>query len=209
MSNRNEILEPRFGLQLSKMFGMQDRNPSGDVATEVFPNVTLENDRPEWKYLGGEKMCSVAFTVAAGGAGNKGALKITNLASSGTLIIVEQISVGCFTAGTQFTIGRSNSGTVLANSITGGPRDSRWPEWLANPTFQHSAKITWNYTVGSFLSRAMDLIFSSGSAWHQWKVPVVLAPDSGLVLENNFANVEFSGAIHWRERAILSTEGEK
>lgn len=87
---QNEVQVGRYNGILAKLLSMKERAPTPVVGAEIIAGITLEQDRPEWKFLGGESLVMAAGS-AAQTAVNFAKFKLRNPASSGVIIVLEEL----------------------------------------------------------------------------------------------------------------------
>ena len=56
MARFNEIQVGRFNAVLHKLLDMKEGAPAPQLSGDVIPTLVLENDRPEWIFLGAERL---------------------------------------------------------------------------------------------------------------------------------------------------------
>lgn len=108
--------------KLRSLCGVQGSNPLPDL-TNLNGLVTLENDRPEWRFAGGESYRSF-LAFLSGAVGNLTVIGLFNSLNSGYIAVVERICA--------WPSGGSNNRVIVAwvdsnpsLSSTGIPRDGR------------------------------------------------------------------------------------
>lgn len=176
------------------MGGQED--PAGSLSPEISPVLVLENDRPEWQFLGNGRLMACNLTVSTTGA-LLGSMRLRNPSDSGMLAIVEAISVNAITAAQRFQVRIGNAAAeLLTPMVTQAPRDSR-----------SSA------TVGA-LKASSDQVSGTGTKIYEGTIainvivsllvcPIVLAPGSHLEVTAADLVVGQSNAnFLYRERAI-------
>lgn len=203
MSLYNEIQVGRFNGILHKLLGMKEGAPAAQLSGDIVPGLILENDRPEWKFLSGERLCHGGMQ-AADIAAALAKVGLFNPAGSGVLGVV---TGGHFSAGSasRVSLYTTNRGNSLASKSSGSIMDGR-----ANtgfdlggpfPTIQLDSE-----SVAGFVGRAIDQ-FNVLAATVVW-VPMqfVLPPDCGIHFANTASNQTLCAGFNWTERSIESSE---
>jgi len=191
---QNEIQVGRFNALLSKLFGITGA-PSPVLATDVFPNIVVESDRPEWSFLKGEKLLGGYYGLAAGGAGTYGKLQLWNPAGSGVLAVVEKFFITA-TANTSWYALFSQT-LVSATSATLRSRDTRA---AVNPTcylrYLVDASTPGNRLIGGDCTSGSPVILD---------IPMIVSPGYGFHIQLG-ANTTAYVAMLWRERVLERSE---
>lgn len=119
----NEISTGRFNGILRKLLALPQGAPSPVVATEIFPTITLEADRPEFAFLGGVRLGSGGRTDPAV-AGNYSHVGVRNPDGSGVISVITAMTLNVV-ANSLVYLGLRTNATVTA-AVNGVIRDSRW-----------------------------------------------------------------------------------
>lgn len=110
--------------KLRAITGVQGSNPLPDLA-DLQGMMVIENDRPEWRFPGGEYLWGIHRQVAAGGAGTFAYVAVRVPLGAGIVSVVKKIVIANNTLATQFlSIGMGQNVAVLNDGIV-FPRDSR------------------------------------------------------------------------------------
>lgn len=193
---RNEIQVGRYNGVLHKLLGMPEGAPSPTLATDVFPMLALEVDRPEWKFLGGERLCGGRMTD-----GNVAAqyshVGLRNPAGSGMLVVVQKILIGFAANGAMYVALRAIS--TADNIYATYTRDSRWPGLLG------SAKII-DHTTAVAQGTPYAYIRGLANTTAQLTDPYVLHPGYDLLVRNAAVNVQVDCSFMWTERGFEPNE---
>ena len=202
MAIPNEIQTGRFNSILHKLLDMKEGAPAPTLAPDIFAMMALEVDRPEWKFLAGERLSSGSRSIAAGGAGTYGNLVLWNPSGSGVIAILSQVH-NLTNAERVFSVAATAtdvSGTYTAVSYR-GLRDSRWGV-LANakPTCLLYSLATASPTSTNVLTQIRL------SAARTFESDWVIAPGTGLSFIDLVANESFNLSLTWRERGYLPSE---
>lgn len=192
----NEINEGGLNQVLSRRLGMQGGAPASACAPEVFPTLTLENDRPEWGYLKGERLCSTQLFRAAV-AGQFSSVQMYLPANSNTIAVVTKLQV-------------LNANQSLVSRLTGisggiGPwtaqgtatRDFRWAANRTSVIVETIANVAQpaNTALALFNFNAQELAD-----------PIVIVPGTALAVIGNVVNQAVSVNVAWYERPVLPGE---
>ena len=204
MGIRNEMDDgSHLNLILTRRLGVQGA-AAPNVASELFPCIVLENDRPEWGFIKREKHCQQTMTGAAV-AGELTSVGIANMpGGTGVLAVCNRI----YLSNTQTTPFDMNVGFNVLQSLgavtsqpKGHPVDSRWGSEdpsLTGFIRDQVAGLATGMTVQRIVVPANATVELNG-AW-------VLAPGSFLFVEARGAAQEVMASFQWTERA--ATEGE-
>ena len=188
----NLILSNRLGVQ-----GAAARK----VATELFPMMALEVDRPEWHFLAQSRLCRASRNQGAVG-GAYSAVGVANMpGGSGVLSVVEEIIVHETSGGlATYWVGFNNLQSLGGGFTTtpGQVVDSRWNEDPSTATF-------YGTTVGS-LTSIIEVVLSSGYTSTRIKGPFVLGPGSFVWVQGAAQNQRVDASFIWRERAATAGE---
>lgn len=189
-SDLNQVLTRRFGIQGA---------PSPNMASEFFPNIVLEAERPEWGFLSGERHYSINGADAAGGVGVYSHLHLFNPSGSGIIAVIEKVIMRALTTQDVLIYGwcntNANDGASYARSL-----DSR-------EVTRRSACQMGTFTGVASVNRILG----------EWSPPladdslpmcqgIVLGPGSEFIVRPTTDNIGLQGMIQWRERA--ATQGE-
>lgn len=171
--------------------------PEGGIAEELSPEISpvfvLENDRPEWCYLKGERCCA-GYSAAAGGAASTGSARFANPVNSGVIAILESIRA-YGSAATQFAI-YWNPGVFadLANLDNTrqvvDSRSSQKPACRISNTTGGGAGV-----AIEFMGSAAGYSFIDASC-----CPLILHPGNAVDIANADNNLTLKISFRWRER---------
>lgn len=192
----NGVNEGGLNALLARRLQVQSGAPAPACAPEIFPNLTLENDRPEWSYLKGEVLCQ-RHVAANAVAGQYSAIQLYLPATANALVVVTSIvhrALGTLTFGRAQGIGAGLGGWGAYNTAT---RDFRWP---ANRT-QGIMEITANVAIPS-LNFALGILPGGESLLE----PIVIVPNTSLCLYTQAVATGLSLDIAWYERPALPGE---
>jgi hypothetical protein len=192
----NEIQVGRINGILHKLLDMKEGAPAPTLATDVFPMLALEVDRPEWKFLAGERLCWMRWTDAAV-AGQYSHVGLRNPAGSGVLIITDDIR--CFVGSSASVALGIRPNTTVDSANAGYCRDSR----------QATQSAVGQATTLTAVAAGMYPMFGSIMAtWvtERFPTPVILHPGFELLLQCTTVNISLTAAFSWRERALNPSE---
>jgi len=198
--SQNE-LESGAGLNqvLSKAFGVQGA-AAPFMASEVFPTLVMGNDRPEWNFLSGDRLCAGAQSDAAVAA-QISQVGLNNPAGSGVIIVVESVTVTDVTGGAArlYRLGLGIGATI--DTATGAAFvDTRWG--FVNTPTGDVYRLTQVARTGTTI-----LTFPVAGAGHTTiKGPWVLAPDGFIVASGNGVASAIDASYSWREYAAADGE---
>jgi len=205
----NEIQIGRLNSVLHKLLDMKEGAPAPSLSSDITAMLALEVDRPEWKFLGGEKLCVAPFLPTAV-ANNMGQGSLFNPVGSNVLCIIEDWvltvqSTNTFTA--EVRVDTSEIGGTLRS---GQLMDGRWG--TPNTVFP-TCRVRDNATgvlVGGFLLanwRGSGSL-ATVSATRPPALPFILLPGLAYTVGyvQGVANANVFGYFRWRERAFEPSE---
>lgn len=167
---------------------------ASELGAEVSPVFVLENDRPEWGFLKGERLLG-AFVSQAANAGNPSFARIRNPLNSNVLGVIEAMSIGAATTFNpvvymgQGVADRANPGTVTT-------RDSRITPLNGAGALKVSADNT--AVAGSVLEAAFIL---ANTMWEPICLPLILHPGFFIDFGVTDLNLSMRTNLRFRERA--------
>lgn len=207
MASFNEIQTGRLNSILHKLLDMKEGAPAPSLGSDIVPMLALEVDRPEWKFLGNEKLCIAPFLPAAV-ASNIGQGSIFNPDGSNVLCIIEDW-VWTVQSTSTFTVEvRVDTSEITGTLRSGQLRDGRWgaPNTVF-PTCRVRDNATGS-TVGGFLLANYRGTGSQLLARPPLAVPFVLTPGNAYTVGGvqGVANSNVFGYFLWRERAFEPSE---
>jgi len=195
---RNEIQVGRFNAILHKVLGMGDGAPAPVLATEIFPTIQLEGDRPEWAFLGGVRNCSGYF-VSVGQAGVFSHVGIRNPTASSVGITVRTVHVHGDTGNAPFAFsgGFRRLSTIDVESPR-YPADTRWSPGAAPAR-----------TVGHMVTRKQAAATGNASIGGKVNIghatirdPFVILPGWELMFWPEVVNKTIYVYAWWSERTL-------
>lgn len=197
---RNEIQVGRLSQILARLLSMDEGAPSPTLATDIFPCLVLESDRPEWAQLGGVRLCGARRTDAAV-AGQYSHVALRNPTDSGVIVVVRSVCI--HSGSTAYSTLGIRAQATLDATTAGFARDSRWSTAGA---FSSKA-VVGDYTAAVQQTGAVIwMVASTASTPNQTRLDVVLSPGFELLCTGNAVNVQQSCAFEWYERPILPSE---
>lgn len=196
----NEVQVGRYNLLLHKLLAMEEGAPAPQLTGEIVPALIMENDRPEFKFLGQTQMW-VAGARLVGVVGEMFETTLFNPDDSGLLCVVEYAEVSSDTA----AFLELRDYTALPAGLTVGSaqqRDSRYTGF-SGVSFNFGTSAALSGTRRGAAYRAAGIPFvpiQKGSEY-------VIAPGDGVGLTcgdvNVAAAVEFSYYIRALDRKEL------
>jgi len=204
MARFNEILVGRFNRFLQKFFSMKGGPPSAQLATEVSSQIQLADaDFIENRFVAAVNSWAFQANVAAGGAGNRSAIRLRNPTNSGLVVTVEKIAFAMITADQPFVTRGPLQAPDLTTTLAALPRDSRLQTSGSStiPSFSSAAVITGaTIWIGAGVTNSMAEVIIDPH--HE----VVLMPQDIITLYAGVQNQTLNAQIWWRERPL--EEGE-
>lgn len=199
----NEIQVGRYSDILHKLLGITEGSPTPTLAPDLIATVALESDRPEWAYLGNERLCWGQVTPLPV-AGERSQVSIHNVTAN-SIVVVERVWI---TTGANLTffMGHldtppSGGGAALGNF---GFRDSRWQRGN-----QVTAANVYS-AVGAAITNDADFMLRRVPANQEnyFELPIVLTNGFGLGIMTFTTATSFSAGFLWRERVLTRNESK-
>lgn len=194
----------RYNGILGRMLSMGGQeDPAGALSPEISPVLVLENDRPEWLFLGNVRLHGAAIALAAGGAGNFATARLRNPATSGALVVVTSIQISVTTI-SEVKIFLATSAVVDATTpqTMMFPHDSRWGAQTSGAA-KGSSK---NDNTASQGTVIWDHFLAVNTPIRAACCPLVLAPDSSIDVVNAQGNQGIFVQFSYTERAMQPFE---
>lgn len=189
---------------LQRRWGIQGAAPAPTMASELFPMIALEVDRPEWHFLGNSRL-SWANTILAASPGNFSISMLTNPVGSGVIGVCERLVLGEEAgADRSYDIEVLAAGVIVAPTTTvrGFMRDSRlgWAAGFRTSMF-----------AGTVLSAALigDQVLRyrvPANTSREVELDMVMGPGSSLHVIPGAINTNTRVGFVWRERAAIAEE---
>ena len=195
MAHFDEIGEYGLSQVLAKRLTTPGGSVAPTVAPELFPALTLENDRPEWSFLKGENLCSRYCTVAAL-AGNYSMVQLYLPTTARTVAVITAVDAN--SAGIQ--VGRLvgiSGGLGGWAARTTANRDTR------NTGSGSSCILETNQNVA--LPNNFGTLFYQAAA-RTWTQPIVLAPGGAIGFWIAALNTAIDFNLAWYERTAQPGE---
>lgn len=201
----NEIQAARYSSALHKLLGIGEGAPVPTLAPELIATLALEVDRPEWKYLAGERLCAGGGADAAV-AGENSHVAMVNPLQSQAIIVIERVIMvpsGATSLYTGQAVRPSGAGTAQLGS---GFLDQRWPLGSGVTTGQVWTKTQAGVAVVTTMDRRPAV---AGNAERIIDYPIVLPPGGCHMVAAVTVNTTLTVNYIWRERNIEPTEEVK
>lgn len=215
MASVNEIQIGRWSGILHKLLSMKEGAPSPVLAPEITPGIILENDRPEWRFLGGDN-AAIFYQELGGVAGQSQFAQVVNPITSGVIAIVEQIFAGhvvaVATQGTYRIYGFQTAPIALANQLNVSVQDFRYA--LGAPTLSVTVPLLGTYVSSAALpaswagvSQVIVAPIMAGNLFTPGLFsPIILPPGTAIGIQNTLANSAFTFAFWVRFRQLEQAE---
>jgi hypothetical protein len=196
----NEIQIGRFNGILHKLLDMKEGAPAPTLATDIFPMLGLEMDRPEWKFLAGENLAAGSRTDAAV-AGQTSHVGLQNPAGSGVLVIVEKlILIGA--SGNEMRV-CMQQGTQADATGYGVKLDTRgWP----SATAWTPVATLFDYTNATAIGTIATVQRIGPELQRIAEYPMILKPGTRCVVRQSAVNLACQVSFVWRERVLSPSE---
>lgn len=192
----NAIGEGGLNAILTRRLDMKVASAAPAVAPEMFPGVTLENDRPEWGYLKGELRAST-YIIMSPVVGQVCSAQFLVPAKSETLAVITRIQLvsGTVYLGRAVTLG---GGIFPWTNAQTYPSDFRWQAKgtsLTAEVITNAAAPTTHGDLGILTTNVRE-----------WNTPIVIRPGSSLIITPRGANLGFDINVSWYERQPTPSE---
>jgi len=198
----NEIQVGRYNGLLHKLLDMKEGAPSPTLATDVFPILVLEAERPEWEFLKGDRLMGCAFNQpATGGVNSK--VRIRNPAGSGALVVVTMctISIG---QNNDVQYGFEATNSDLATTLSESILDTRFAE--GGTTFPTGVgRVSRANTAGANSVNILEYGMAARVSRRD-HFKVVLSEGFSFNVRSTAVNVSLTGGWEWRERHLEPSE---
>jgi hypothetical protein len=200
MAIYNEILVGRFQNALKKHLSMKGPSPAPALSSEIAAVLNFFYGA-ENRYLEQWSRFGCNNSLAAGGAGNFGAVRLRNPATSNVVAVVEK----CTVYGALTDTPRIQLAPQAADYAVGGlsnRMDARGAQQPALQLFTSTAGVNLSATIGaaSFpANQAYDFINDENQ-----EIPIL--PGDAFQVISNVANQAFNCMLFWRERFLEDSE---
>lgn len=191
----NSILARRFEIQ---------PNPAPYMGSELFPCIVLENDRPEYHWLGGSRLYAARRTDAATAA-NFSIVGLSNPAGSGVLAVLEKIVFENNDAGVKtFQVFCRGAGALAAFDAQAGAisTDSR-NGW--STAFRSACQVG-DLTQAATTGQLMFNVEVPATSMFTLDWPFILGPQSQVLIIPTAVNLNSRAQFFWRERTANPAE---
>lgn len=191
----SQIQTGRYSDMLRRFLGMKGVTAvAGELSPEISPVFILEDARPEWLFLKGEKLVSSVYAFTPG-AGLLAGYRLVNPALSGVMATIDYIDVVLTTDENTMLVERNTEQGNLATVLPTVARDTRLPILNA------SALIA---SQGDAVLSGQSFLATNLNAADPWQIPVsfVLTPGHQIQITCLGPNVSIRGSVQWRERRI-------
>ncbi len=200
MSLFNQLGEYGLNQLIARRLTTPGPAPSPTVEPALFPTLVLENDRPEWGFTKGERLCAGAGGVAAVAA-QYSEVSIANPSGSNMICTIESVSM---LPGATSVAGLLTQSALALAPFTGAVRDARWVQpgsTSARPTCQPSAGTSLVLPPDASILRIPSATFVTRD------VSIIVPPGWQFVLVGITVNVGFTAfEVQWRERTAQPGE---
>jgi len=201
MAVYNEIQTGQLSIILAKRLGMKEGTPAPSLQPEIHAALVLENDRPEWKVLAGERLVAGGGAAVAS-AGTRSKFRIFNPLGSNTLIVIERLWLT--SASGQLSLRRTGS-IPIATPLTTVLMDTR--DRQVNTSGNNSAaQVGYANEVGGTPGSAIFYRSDTPVVERLVELSLILTPGFGFEADNQTDNVALSVHAQWRERALVPSE---
>jgi hypothetical protein len=200
MAYPNEIQVGRYNLLLHKLLAMEEGAPAPQLTGEIVPCIVLENDRPEYRVLGGVNSY-LGGGLAAAVVGELGETVLFNPVGSGVLVILQWAAC---TLSTNSNIELRNHAVVPAGltpiaAIAADRRQDGFP----------AAQLQSGTSVATGGTRRALAFHQAGRTPFEPVGPgrePVLIEGTGLGFATNAANIGMQWNYYWTERKLEESE---
>jgi hypothetical protein len=190
--------------KLRAIAGVGGSNPLPDLEDVIQGLLVLENDRPEWGLAGGEVRASGLVTFNANAANTNSAM-LHNPIGSGVLVIVERVqaSYPAVAAVTRLWEAFIANGADFATSFQANVvnRDTRGLATVGDAVAALLSGVSQVAPAGS--GRQFGQVHvPAGGFFDVWPGPTMLAPGTGIMLDEGVVNMAVNYNFSWRERPL-------
>ena len=200
----NEILSPRFGNMVKKVFSMKNQAAARQLSGEVMPIFPLFSGA-ENRFLEQWSRFGVGPFVAAQGAATVGSIKITNPAGSNMIVVLEQIIFGVGAAADSFTMRRNSPpGAQFVTVIS--PLNFDLRDRPNSATLVSATTVGGGSGVGTTIGTSQGVANSQCSFISTDIQEIPLLPNSEFIFSQSTANQAFNAMLWWRERLLEESE---
>lgn len=205
MPSLNTIQITRYSEILRLLLGIEGGSPAREIATELFPNLTLENDRPEWGVLGDTRF---AFgRAAATNVVGPISIQVSNLPESGQLLVVTKARATL--DNTSIGVGTARWGLGQSSNFTTDHQASFFADTRTPPGTLTARPVG---AIESFqgvnvLAIKDEVVVPATAIFNQvFEGPLILSPGFSAVVQFDLPNIPFHGSLEWYERTLPDRE---
>jgi len=197
MAHFDEIGEYALDQVLTRRLTTPGGSVAPTVAPELFGTLVLENDRPEWGYLKGERYCARSFFKAAVAA-QYNMFQFYLPTTAKELVVIELIqnrTAQSDQVARMVGIGGGLGGWAAVATATRDTRYNGDRTSLIVESNNNVALPTRFQTMWQFSSTATPM-----------DAPIIIAPGGCLCISSNGLNTDLSVNVAWRERGAQPGE---
>lgn len=167
-----------------------------DGLVRVDESLTVISDwwaRPDWAILAGDGLAWGRCSLSAPGAGLRAMLALANPSGSGRVFNVERMSIGSNPGGVRVVAPAPVVGAGgWVDATDEGTRDTR------------------GSAAGRLMTNVTVAVVGNARYWlgpfYESTLPVVIGPNTALILDAGTDNAALQAGVAWRERALLPGE---
>lgn len=171
---------------------------AGELSPEISGVFNLEDPRPDWNYLKGERMASCSADLTSG-ANSGPTLRLRNPLNSTFVATVHAIDVWATTNDIIAIRIIAEDQNLVGGSITGNPRDTRWR--FTAGTGRTSLIPTFNLNLPPLGQDYLRARPSGGALEVHFREPIVITDGFSLDIGGTTATaIQLLINCHWTER---------
>lgn len=197
MSIFNEIQESGLNQILTRRLDIKGDVPAPAIVPEIGPQLVLENDRPEWGFLKGERLAARWVSVAAVAA-QFGAVQLYLPPASREVVTIQRIT---FLNANSVSLAEA---TVIDGGLVGWVgtatqvRDFRWPASATALVISTTTNVAQPSNFG--------VLAQAATSQAEIVEPIIITPGQSLMIYANVVNQALAMNIYWRERVGTASE---
>ena len=196
----NEILSSRFNRLLQAFLPLDEQEGAPTLTPEIAATLVLENDRPEWSHVKGERLRIASHSFLA--AALQQATVWLHNTSVNQLVVVERIIIANSATDTvQIQLGANV--TLQANVAVPAPRDLRFGLLTLGAGVCTADSIAGASVVSGAAAFQTRVLANTP---YVYDIPFILAPGSQMFVNNITAATTLSVTYVWRERIAQPSE---
>jgi hypothetical protein len=198
----NELKAPGYKEAVKRIFRLDEQEGVSSIGPEILPMVALESERPEWYALRGIWRFGSVPAVAAGGAGQFGAIQMPLPITATVIAIVE---VARLLTPSLFCTARVNS-TLRSGGTAANPLDRRAATGLTSQV--RIVTVTAGATEGTAIdaANATNGGMNSNDEYIIVRNRFVISPGQSLTFWSETANITMQMALGWIEKPVTQDE---